>query len=73
MFLQDLEILPGQLLRRDVRRPPLIGDERDIHRMKELVGRIRLSDDKGIAALHDAALQIGRVLPLVRQRIGGTA
>jgi hypothetical protein len=41
--------------------------------MKELVGRIRLSDDKGIAALHDAALQIGRVLPLVRQRIGGTA
>src|ERR1700722_3622832 len=72
MLLQNLEIGSGQLFGRNIRRPPLIRDQRDVHCMKKLMRSIRLRDHERVALLYDAPLEIRRVTALIRERIGGT-
>ena len=60
-----LEIAARKLLGRDVRRPPLVGHDRHIHRVEDLVRGIGLDDREGLTIINHAALEIDAELLLV--------
>ena len=64
--IEHAGIVGRELLCRDVRRPPLIGDERNVHRMKNLMRRIGLRNDEGLALVDHATLEIRGEVALIR-------
>jgi hypothetical protein len=67
---EHLIVVRRQLFRRDVRGPPLVGDQRNVHDMEDLVGRVCLRDGEGLAGIDHPALQVGGEVALVRRSRG---
>src|SRR5690606_40067562 len=51
--------------------PPLVGDDRDIHRVEDLVGRVRLDNSEWLTLIDNTATQISDILLLIGGRLAG--